>query len=155
MTNRGWACLFAGAPTLALRDFEALIRAAPDDPTGRAGRAAARILIGLTAEALDDAEASLHLGEPSPRTLYNAAGTYARAATLALAEVSRRGRSALRDARKYESRAADLLRSSVDRTPPGERDRWLREVVGPDEAIRNLRPGRASPATAGLPPLSQ
>jgi hypothetical protein len=72
-------------------------------------------------------------------TLYNAARVYAQAATLAAFEVSQRGRSALRDAKSYELRAASLLCLALDRTPVGDRDRWLLEIVAPDPILRNVR----------------
>ncbi len=137
--DRGWSYLFAGATNLALRDFEAAIRLLPTDADGLAGRAAARFRLGRTGDALADAEASLELGEPAPRTLYNAARLYALAATQAAAEVPRRGRAALRDAKTYEVKAASLLRRTIEGTPPRDRDRWLREVVAPDVALRDLR----------------
>ena len=148
--DRGWSYLFAAAPTLALRDFEASLRLAPADPGGLAGRAASRLDLGQVRESLADAEASLKRDAPAPRTLYNAARVYAQAATRAGLEIPRRGRAASREEKAYRDRARALLGQAVERTPAEDRDRWLREVVGPDPILRGLREGR--PVAGGLNP---
>ena len=90
--DRGWAHLFAGAPEMALNDFEAVLRLDSADPEGYAGRAAARVRLDRIREALADAEESLRRAEPTPRLLYIAAQTYTQASVRAVAAVARSGR---------------------------------------------------------------
>ena len=116
--DRGWSHLFAHAFEMALRDFEAVLRLDPADPDGLAGRAAARVRLGLLREAVADAEESLRLVGPSPRRLYIAAQTYTLASARAAAEVARRGRPASRDSLAYEARAADLSSRRWSGRPP-------------------------------------
>ncbi|MBV8611171.1 MAG: tetratricopeptide repeat protein, partial [Singulisphaera sp.] len=136
--DRGWSHLFAHAFELALRDFEAALRLDPEDPDGLAGRAAARVRLGLVREAVADAEASLRLAGPSPRRLYIAAQTYTLASARAAAEVARRGRPASRDSLAYEARAADLLQQALERTPADRRPAFWRDVVARDAMLRPL-----------------
>jgi serine/threonine protein kinase/predicted Zn-dependent protease len=136
--NRGWAHLYASSFELAQRDFDAVLRLAASDFDGHAGRAAARVRLGLVREAVADAEASLRLKEPSPRLLYIAAQTYAQASSRAATEAARRGRAVSSDTLSYEARAAELLRQALDRTPAEGRSAFWRDFVARDILMRPL-----------------
>jgi tetratricopeptide (TPR) repeat protein len=136
--NRGWSHLLANAFELAERDFNAVLQLASDDADGHAGRGAARVRLGRVREAIADAEESLRPGTPSPRLLYVAAQTYARASSRALAEGSRRGRPATSDSLAYEARSAELLQQALERTPAERRSSVWRDVVAQDPLLRPL-----------------
>ena len=136
--GRGWAYLLADAPELAARDFEAVIRLAPGEPDGLAGRAAARVRLGRAREAVADAEASLRVGEPSGRILYNAARTLSQAAALAAAEAPRRGVPAARESIAYAARGTALLRRAFEQVPAGRRHGFWADTVSADPALRPL-----------------
>jgi hypothetical protein len=124
-------CPRAGVPGLR--------RGGPARPDGYGGRGAARVRLRQHHAAASDVEESLRRGEPTPRRLYNAARTYAQAASVAAAEVGRRGRAATRDALAYEARASTLLGQALERTPADRRAAFWREVVAPDDALSALR----------------
>ena len=136
--DRGWAQLFAGAPEMALNDFEAVLRFDSAAAEGYAGRAAARVRLNRIREALADAEESLRRAEPTPRLLYIAAQTYTQASVRAVAAVARSGRSATRDSPAYEARAADLLEQALGRTPASRRAAFSRIVIARDVLLRPL-----------------
>jgi eukaryotic-like serine/threonine-protein kinase len=136
--HRGWSHLQSGSPAFARRDFEAVLRLQPKDADALAGRAAARVRLGEYREGVADAEASLVLGEPSPRLLLNAADTLANAASRAAADMSRRGLAASRNAKAYRARAARLLQQSLDRTPEQDRPRYRREIVARDSLLSTM-----------------
>ena len=136
--DRGWAQLLAGAPEMALNDFEAVLRFEPAAAEGYAGRAAARVRLNRVRDALADAEESLRRAEPTPRLLYIAAQTYTQASVRAVAAVARSGRAATRDSLAYEARAADLLEQALERTPASRRSAFWRDVIARDALLRPL-----------------
>ena len=77
--GRGWSYIFLETPKLALRDFETAIRLDPKNGDAYSGRGYALAQSGRPAEAIRDAEQALRLDPCQPRTLYNAARTFARA----------------------------------------------------------------------------
>ena len=152
--HRGWAYLEANAPELALHDFEAVVRLGPDEPEGYAGRGAARVRLLQPKKAVEDVQESLSLGEPDGRLLYNAARTFAQARIVLLAEAAKRGRPAPREVLVYESRSVELLEAARDRTPPGRRDWFLREVVERDPLMSRLSARMGKIARKALADLS-
>jgi tetratricopeptide (TPR) repeat protein len=136
--DRGWAHLFAGAPAMALRDFEAALQLDSADAEGYAGRAAARVRLNRIRDALADAEESLRRAAPSPRLLYIAAQTYTLASVRAVAAVAPSGRPATVESLAYESRAADLLEQALERTPARDRPAFWRNVIARDALLRPL-----------------
>jgi tetratricopeptide (TPR) repeat protein len=136
--QRGWAYLLSESFGLALHDFDKLIGLAPGSPEGYAGRGLARVRRGLIREGLADAEEALRRSAGSQRMLYIASKTYAHASGSAATEAARRGRPASRDSLALEARAAGLLREALERTPPGERSGFWREVVAHDLSMKPL-----------------
>ena len=95
------------------------------------------------AAAVDDADEALRRGEPTPRTIYTAARTYALASQLAADSPNVRDRLPTSPRRvKYENRALGLIRQALEKTPAAERARFWRDVVAADDALRPLRPLR-------------
>jgi hypothetical protein len=131
----------------ALADFEAVLRLDPSDADGYAGRGAARARLRQHRDAVADAEESLRRGEATPLRFYSAARTYAQALAVAVGEVPRRGRPALREAYAYEGRAVALLTQALERTPADRREGFWREVVEPDVAMEVVRRRARPPAT--------
>jgi tetratricopeptide (TPR) repeat protein len=136
--DRGWAHLFAGAPEMALKDFDAVLHLDSSNSDGHAGRAAARVRLNRIGEAIADAEESLRHAGPAPRLLYIAAQTYTQASVRAVAAVARRGRSATGESLAYEARAAVLLEQALERTPAGRRTAFWRDVIARDALLRPL-----------------
>jgi serine/threonine protein kinase/Tfp pilus assembly protein PilF len=136
--NRGWSHLYVGAPALAERDFEAVLKHDPADPDGRGGRAAARVRLGYFREAVTDAEVSINRAGTSPRLLLNAAEIYAQASSRASAEVTRRGPAASREAQGYRVRATKLLELSLDQIPAAQRSAFWRDIVKKDSLLTSL-----------------
>jgi tetratricopeptide (TPR) repeat protein len=136
---RGWAHLFAGAPTMARNDFEAALRL-DSAAEGYAGRAAAWVRLNRIRDALTDAEESLRRARPSPspRLLYIAAQTYTQASVRAVAAVARSGRPATGESLAYKARAADLLEQTLERTPAVRRPAFWRDVIAHDALLRPL-----------------
>jgi tetratricopeptide (TPR) repeat protein len=137
---RGWAHLLAGAPEVALHDFEAALRHDSSAAEGYAGRAAARVRLDRIHDAVADAEESLRRTEPalSPRLLYLTAQTYTQASVRALAAVARGGRRATGESLAYESRAADLLEQALEHTPAAGRPAFWRDVIARDPMLHPL-----------------
>ena len=136
---RGAAYLLANSPELALRDYERVSQLDPADPDGPAGRGAALVGLRRPREAVAAAEASLRLGEPSAKTLYRAARTFAQAAAQLAPAPSRGDARAARDALIYESRALVLLRRALEATPADRRAAFRRDVLAADDAFALLR----------------
>ena len=137
--RRGWAYLVSGAPQLALRDFEEVIRTDPSSADAYSGRGSADVALGHCRLAVADAEESLRHGEREARLLYSAARILALGAESAKEEPIRR---ALSDAAAVDSqreRALDLLGQAVERTPPQERAAFWSDVVQSDHAFTAIR----------------
>jgi hypothetical protein len=95
------------------------------------------------AAAVDDADEALRRGEPTPRTIYTAARTYALALQLAADSANVRDRLPTSPRRvNYENRALGLIRQALEKTPAAERARFWRDVVAADDVLRPLRPLR-------------
>jgi eukaryotic-like serine/threonine-protein kinase len=137
--RRGWAYLVSGAPQLALRDFEEVIRNDSSNADAYSGRGSARAALGHCRLAAADAEESLRHGEPEARLLYSAARILALAAESAKAEPNRRVLSDAAAAESQRERALDLLRQAVERTPPQERAEFWSNVVQSDHAFTAIR----------------
>lgn len=137
LIQRGWAYLVSDASNLAFNDFDEAIRIAPDEPDPYSGRGLARVIHGQAREAVDDAEASLSRGSNDPRTHYNAARIYAKAANVVNSGNQRRASRPL--AETYQDRAQTLVRLALERMPAAERAEFWRTVVEADPALVTLR----------------
>ncbi len=136
---RGWAYVVSEAPGLALGDFDEALRIAPDDVDAYNGRGFARALQGQHRAAVADAEEVVRRRGSDPRTLYNAARIYARAASAAAAEGPRRNLGQLRLAEDYQAKAQALIRRSLEHLPADRRAAFWRDVVQTDPSMAAIR----------------
>jgi tetratricopeptide (TPR) repeat protein len=137
-TGRGWAYVVLEAPAQALRDFEEAVRLDPENGDAHNGRGYARARVGRHREAVADAEEALRLGPRRPRTLYNAARTFAQAALKAEADPAEGPRG--REARaRYQDRALGLLRQALELLPAGQRAAFWENNVARDAGLNPLR----------------
>jgi eukaryotic-like serine/threonine-protein kinase len=149
--------LIDGAAKLALHDFDQAVRPDSSDGDALSGRGAARVRLGQHREAVADAEQAIALGKPSARRLYRAAQIYARAATIAVADVRKSGQDAVSIVTKYYDRGTALLREAIRKLPATERAAFWRDVVQSDadpamSALRRrLRVDERAGATASRP----
>jgi serine/threonine protein kinase/Tfp pilus assembly protein PilF len=139
LVDRGLAYLLSAAPRLALGDFDEAIRLDPSFGDAYAGRGNARVLLGQHREAVADALEALRHGEPTSRTYYSAARTFAQAAVVALTAGNWRGLSAEEVAGVYLDRAQTLLHQALEALPAEERSAFWHDVVRTDPALRTLR----------------
>jgi eukaryotic-like serine/threonine-protein kinase len=137
--RRGWAYVVSGAPQLALRDFEEAIRLDPSSGDAYSGRGSALVALGRFREAVSDAEESLRHGESEARMHYSAARILAQAAEFARPEPRARKPSEQTRVQIYQDRALTLLGQAVERTSPGERATFWREVVHSDRVFTAIR----------------
>jgi tetratricopeptide (TPR) repeat protein len=138
LAYRGWAYLTLDAPRLALADFEEAVRLDPPNADARNGRGYARVVVGDWRAAVEDAEGAVKRGPATPRLLYNAARTFARAAgRLPAAALERGPRSELK--RQYEGKALELVRSALELVPAGRQGAFWKEYVEPDPALVAVR----------------
>jgi serine/threonine protein kinase/tetratricopeptide (TPR) repeat protein len=151
LSLRGWVYLNLGAADPALADFEAVLKRSPRHADALCGRAHARVALGKVAEAVKDAEASLKAlpatDRNHPRLLLNVACVYARAMLPRTPKQSRREQIA---ADRYETRAVDLVREALERTPAGERRAFWRESIQKEPALTAIRRGSAMQQLARL-----
>ncbi len=136
--GRGWSYIVLETPTLALRDFETAIRLDPKNADAYSGRGYALARSGRPAEAIRDAEQALRLDPRQPRTLYNAARTFARVGgneTRADDEGVRE--YALRLQR--QARALAVLRQALEALPEGQRSSFWERNIERDPALGFVR----------------
>lgn len=136
---RGWGYLVTRAYQLALHDFEAALKLEPDSGDALSGRSFARVKLGDHQRGVADALASLRLGGRSQRLLYNAARTLAQASASIQQSVDPRDLAALRQARRYEEQACDLLAAAVEQVPASDRPAYWSHVVQKDTALLVLQ----------------
>ena len=139
LIQRGWAYLVSDAPKLALHDFDEAIRLAPEEPDAYNGRGFARVLHGQYRAAVLDAEESLRHGPADPRTPYNAARVYVKAAAAATAEGPRRNLGQVEVANGYLDRAQALIRQALERLPADQRGPFWNDVIQADPALAAIR----------------
>jgi tetratricopeptide (TPR) repeat protein len=135
---RGWCCLVADAPRLALEDFEAALRLAPDLADACAGRGFARAVLGSPRAAVADAEEALRRGPRSPRLYYNVARVFARAAAGPDGDLPRDG-SADFQRQRWLGRAVANLTQALDHQSPAEAARFWHNVIDTDPVLNPLR----------------
>lgn len=145
LARRGWAYVFAGSPALALQDFERALKRDGKHIDALSGRGFVRASLGSDADAVDDAEAAIRAAAASDRAFERARVAYQGARTYALAAAGLAGArdrtDPVRLARRngYLSRAATLVRQSIELNPAEEREAYIREVLEPDPALEPLR----------------
>jgi tetratricopeptide (TPR) repeat protein/tRNA A-37 threonylcarbamoyl transferase component Bud32 len=133
LTRRGYVYLLSDAPQLALADFEDALKRDAKSAEALNGRGLVRVSLGRPGEGIKDSEKAVKLAPEDPRTLYNAARTFAHAATVARQEARSPD-----DVPRYQQRACELLQHSMElRLEDGSR--FWREVVLTDPALRGLR----------------
>ncbi len=157
LNRRGWAYHFADAPRLALDDFEASLELDPHQSDAHAGRGLARVRLGDSRKAVDDAEAAVRLARRSDargdgfddqaQADFNAARIYAQAFEFAAGLVSHEGERAVVRSRAYRSRAVELLEKALRQIPEPAR----RKEILSDPALQPLRraPIRSTSARPG------
>ena len=139
LIQRGWAYLVSGAPRLALTDFDQAVRVAPMDPDAHNGRGLALAYQGQHHDAVLAAERAIQHAGDDPRTPYNAARVYVKAAASVVADAPRRNLGQARLADDYLDRAQALVRQSLERMPAERRASFWSDVVQADPALAALR----------------
>src|SRR5262249_20556408 len=130
-TARGWIYLLhLRLARLAQSDFTEALKRAPDSADALVGRGSALVELGKVREALADADRAVNLAPEAPEPLYHAARVYAQAPARTPAERNR-----------YERRALDLLRRSLEAGPAAEGPPPGRDLVHEQPAFRALRGG--------------
>lgn len=140
--RRGWAYLLR-ARQLALADFEAAIKEAPNDAEPYTGRGYVLVKLGDYRKAIRDADKAVSLKSKNPGVDFNAAGIYAQAIPLVLDDKTADDRGQL--AKAYRARAIRLLRSCLVMSP--QKRRFYLQQIGQDDA---LDPIRSDPALGRL-----
>jgi serine/threonine protein kinase/tetratricopeptide (TPR) repeat protein len=137
--RRGWAYLKSGAPQLARRDFDEVIRLDTCSADGYCGRASALLDLGLYRDAVGDAEQALRRATRDARLSYSAARILAQAATAAQKQPRPRSQLEPADVTRYQERAVALLGDALEHTPPDRRDSFWRDYVRGDQALTAIR----------------
>ncbi|MBN9522629.1 protein kinase [bacterium] len=137
---RGWCYLVAGAPRLALPDFDEAVRRAPELGDAYAGRGYARALLGDHQAAVADAEEALARGPQTPRLCYNVARVYAQAVARHDRQAVYVGTVDLARRAEWEERAVRVLTRALDQQPPADAAAFWR-TVGTDRAFDAVRRG--------------
>jgi tetratricopeptide (TPR) repeat protein len=137
---RGWCCLVADAPKLALPDFEQAIRLAPEEGDAYAGRGYARALLGQYRPAVADAEEALRLGPRAPRLCYNTARIFAQAAARLEGDPPRDHWMAALLKESWQERGVQQLAVALSMQPAAEAARFWQNVIDADKALNPLRP---------------
>lgn len=142
LLHRGLMYLGLKKPQEALDDFDAAMKLDPNDGDVHSGRGLARVQLGKVREGVADVDKALSLGKETRVLLYRSVRVYAEAAgqvdmdmRLPLLE-----RGELR--RRYEDRAVQLLRRTLDKLPASERRAFWGRTVLPDAmsgALKSLR----------------
>jgi tetratricopeptide (TPR) repeat protein len=140
--QRGWELLLAlDAPTLALRDFEAVIKSNPKNGEAYNGRGLCRVRLGPYREAVADAEEALRRGPPTPFLLYNAARIYSLAAARIELEAGGKPDVQTRERRRqHEERAMTILGQALEALPAPQREKFWHDSVEKDLALGPIRP---------------
>jgi tetratricopeptide (TPR) repeat protein len=140
---RGWTYLLTDAVRLALRDFEACLRADPTNADALAGRGNARIRLKQMDEALADAKAAEKHGPLTDRLLYNLTRIYAQVVGQLEAEGRRARLGLAREAAErlavYKETALDCLRRTLEKLPKEKQPAFWRKQVETDPAFTALR----------------
>jgi tetratricopeptide (TPR) repeat protein len=138
LARRGAHYVVAGAPRLALRDFQRAIKLDESDPDSYLGRGLALAALGQRREAVADAAKALGMSEPTSARLFSAARIHALAAIADAAEVGKTGQEAARLAARNQDQAVKLLAEWLKRLPAGERSSSLHNLLQ-DPAMATLR----------------
>jgi tetratricopeptide (TPR) repeat protein len=138
LARRGAHYLVAGAPRLALRDFQAAIRLDESDPDAYLGRGLALAALAQHREATIDAAKAMGMSEPTAARLYSAARIHALAAIAEAAEVRKTGQEAARLSTRNQDQAVKLLGEWLKRLPPAERSSSFQKLLQ-DPAMATLR----------------
>src|SRR5262249_16957565 len=128
--------LHSQALALALADFDEVLKAQPNNVDALSGRGQARVLVGQVKAAVEDAEAALKVGKPTPTLLCSVACIYARLARRLEAAPGPRASSAA--VRRHEDRAVGLIAEAVRALPAERRRKFWREQVEKDVTLRGL-----------------
>ena len=137
--RRGWAYLLRGRQ-LALADFNAAIEQDPNDPEPYTGRGYALVLQGDYQKATRDADRAVALQPKNPGVYFNAAGIYAQAIPLLLADKTADDRD--QQAKTFRERATKSLRRCLETSSPQQRKFYLQQIVQ-DDARDPIRTGQA------------
>jgi tetratricopeptide (TPR) repeat protein len=138
LARRGAHYVVAGAPRLALRDFERSIKLDDSDPDSYLGRGLALAALGQRREAVADAAKAMGMSEPNSARLYSAARIHALAAIAEAAEVGKAGKEAAWLAMRHQDQAVKLLAEWLRRLPPAERSSSFQKLLQ-DPAMATLR----------------
>ena len=136
--SRGWAYLSCDAAKLALVDFDAALKIAPEDADAYTGRGSAHVQQGDHRAAVADAREAIHKGKSDPRVMYNAARIYAIATSVAASEVTEKGRAAVLLASQYQDAAVHLIRARFEREAPETRPAFWNTIQG-DPALKSIK----------------
>ncbi len=137
--SRGWLYVVADAPTLALNDFEEVLRLDPSNADAKVGRGLARLRLSQHREAVGDAEAALSLGDPGWELLIKSARVYALAARVVAAEARRGGLDSVRLSQRYQDRAVALLMASIRNAREEHLSDEIRKIIQTDRAFDAIR----------------
>ena len=138
LARRGALHLVSDAPRSALSDFQRAIRIDSTNADAHLGRGLALAALGQHRAAVADAAKALEMAEPTATRLYNAARIHAQAAIVAASEARQTGRDAVSLVNRYQGQAMELARRWLERIPPAERPRALRDLLQ-DPAMATLR----------------
>jgi eukaryotic-like serine/threonine-protein kinase len=139
LIERGLAYLVSDAPRLALHDFDVALRLDPSSSEAHGGRGLALVRLGDHRAAIVEVEVSLRPGPPTAHLTYNAARTYAQAATVVALEARERGGLAVMLAERYQDRAVMLTQEMLERLPSDRRATFWRDQIQADPALRPLQ----------------
>ncbi|MCH8922751.1 MAG: tetratricopeptide repeat protein, partial [Planctomycetes bacterium] len=137
--RRGWAYLLRFRQ-LAMADFNAAIKEDPNDAEPYTGRGYAWVKLGDYQKATRDADRAVLLKSKNPGVYFNAAGIYAQAIPLVLADKTAEDRD--QQAKTYGARALDHLRTCLKMSTQRQQQFYLRQI-GQDDALDPIRTGEA------------
>jgi tetratricopeptide (TPR) repeat protein/predicted Ser/Thr protein kinase len=136
---RGWTYLTLDAARPALLDFHAALGLDSTNTDALCGRGEALLRLGQVSAAVEDAEAAVRAAPDAPRVLVKAAVLYAQAVRLREGQAAGRA-GATATLRRYQERAAELLRTALEQVPEGQRGEfWRKNVEKENELLPLLR----------------
>jgi len=136
LAKRGWLDTL-DALNLARLDFDRSLTLNPRNPDAYSGRGFAFVRLGDVPCGIKDAEEAVRLAPSEPLNLYNAACVFGEA--VGRLRLDPKAGAPGPEALGYSDRALEILRRSLEKTPPADRAAFWTETVEHDPSLEPIR----------------